>query len=122
MKTVGIIGPYTPRGNGNHAVECLENIQQGILLASELVRVGFAPYCPYLDFQYVLTAVRLSEAQLKAVSMEWIRRCDVIIAMDRWRESDGASAELQTAELDGIPIVYSIDELLEWDHQRRGGP
>jgi nucleoside 2-deoxyribosyltransferase len=112
MTTVGIIGPLTPRGSGNHAVSFLQNVAAGLAMATALIRHGYAPFCPHLDMQYVLADPMISETQLKAVSMEWVGRCDVIIALDGWRESTGAMAEYALACGKNIPVVFSIKELV----------
>ena len=113
MITVGIIGPLTPRGEGNHAIEFLENVIEGIHAAGLLIAEGFAPFCPHLDYQYLLADFHFTDAQLKAVSMEWIGRCDVILALHGWRESKGAIAEYTLACQKDIPVVEGINELLK---------
>lgn len=118
MITVGLIGPITPRGDGNHAVEFLANVADGIHNAAILVANGFAPYCPHLDFQYVLYDRGLNESMLKAVSLEWIRRCDCVLALPGWRESAGARAEADLCTLAQIPVFESIGKIIEWRRKR----
>jgi len=118
--TVGIIGPITPRGTGNHAVEYLTHVADGLHVAASLVHLGFAPYCPHLDFQYCLVNMNLSEGQLKAVSMEWISRCDVILALCGWSNSPGAKAEWELANKLGKPVVFNTAQLLDWSEKYDG--
>lgn len=114
MITVGIIGPITPRGEGNHAVECLVNIAEGIHAGGVLIAEGFAPFCPMLDYQYLLADFHFGDDALKAVSLEWIRRCDCVLALPGWKESAGAKLEADLCALAQIPVFESIGKILEW--------
>ena len=114
MITVAIVGPITPIGKGNHAIEFLENVAAGIALAKELAELGFAPYCPMLDFQYFLAGAKLTEEKVKAISLEWVRRCDAVVTLPTWIMSKGAQAEVSLAEYYNKPIFGSVKDLLDW--------
>lgn len=121
MFTVGIVGPITPIGIGNHAEEFCVNISVGIHIAAMLVRRGFAPYCPHLDFQYIMTGLGVTAEELKKVSVEWIKRCDVVFALPFWEKSEGSKYELKVAQSMGKHVVFSVDELLTWAEAMKGG-
>lgn len=115
MITVGIIGPITPRGDGNHAIECLTNISLGIQAAEAIAKEGFAPFCPMLDFAYFLVGSYLTDEQVKAISMEWLSRCDAVYLLPGWEHSKGAIAERECAVLRWkIPAFFTIKDLKAW--------
>jgi len=45
-----------------------------------------------------------------ALDMEWVRRCDAVLRLPG--DSRGADAEVKLAKECGIPVFYSINELL----------
>lgn len=114
MYTVGIVGPITPIGDVNHTEIFGKNAAVGIHAGALLIQHGFAPYCPHLDFQYLLTGLEITAGQLQGVSYEWIRHCDVVFALPGWARSEGSLAELQRARILGIHVAFTIEEVLQW--------
>jgi hypothetical protein len=112
--TVGIIGLYTPRGDGNHAIECLTNISKGIQAAEAIAKEGFAPFCPMLDFAYFIVGSYMTPEQIRAISLEWIRRCDVVFLCEGWERSENCRAEYDLAVSMGKLEFCSIAALKQW--------
>jgi len=123
---VFISGPITPTGRlnpstnekQNQVAEFLDNVRQGITMATELITHGFAPYCPFVDFMYWFA--RTPETPLPAgctmqtCDLSWLRSADAILLLPGWETSTGVGGELELAKKLGIPVFYSIAELIEY--------
>jgi len=47
--------------------------------------------------------------------MEWLRKCDAILVLSRYRKSEGTLAEIAEAREQKIPIFYSLEDLIDCD-------
>ena len=102
MIRVYIAGPYT---HGDVA----QNVRHAILIADDLWQRGYIPYVPHLmHFWHVLCPH--THAEWVALDMHWLACCHVILRFPG--PSEGADAEVARAEALGIPICYSLEELL----------
>lgn len=114
MKRVYVAGRYSD----DNVLGVLGNISRGIKLCTELFLMGFAPFCPWLDHQYVLQMddeqrKTLSVAKFWNYSMAWLEVSDfVLVIPDRIETSKGVQAELAKAKELGIPIFYNVLDLL----------
>ena len=106
MKRIYIAGAYS----ADNVLGMLRNIRRGIEKAVELMQMGYAPFCPFLDFQYGLKADIPLEVYQKA-SLEWLKVCDVMYVLSGWEHSKGTLNEIKVALLEGIPIAYSMEDL-----------
>ena len=113
MIRVYIAGPY----NAHSIIKVLNNIRVGINMAVVLLQAGFAPFCPFLDFQFQLQA-ELTVKQFKAFSMAWVEVSDAIFMLDGWEQSAGAIAEKEEAERLDIPVFYRLEELYKYDFSK----
>lgn len=87
------------------------NLKNGITLWRELVRLKFAPYCPHMnDLGYIVTEPITWEEALE-IDEEWVEASEVMLRMPG--ASRGADREEKYCIDHGIPIVYSVEELLE---------
>jgi hypothetical protein len=102
MKTVYIASPYT---KGDTAL----NVRRSIEAADELLDLGYAPYAPLLTHFWHLISPHRVETWYK-LDNEWVKRCDCLLRLEG--ESSGADAEVELAVSLGIPVYYSIKELL----------
>lgn len=93
-------GPY--RANSIHAIGC--NIRAAEAVAVELWRMGWAVICPHLNSAFLDGAVP-DEAFL-AGDLEIMTRCDALVLIEGWRDSQGARAERDHAYRLGIPVYY----------------
>jgi len=108
MKRIYVAGPY----NSANVVGVLTNMRYGIDMALNLIRRGYAPFCPWLDFQYGLIA-ELKKETYQAVSMAWVDASDALLIMPGWKNSGGTEREIARAEELGIPVYYSIEDLIK---------
>lgn len=103
MICVYIASAYT---KGDVAV----NVKRQIDAADELMNLGYCPITPLLTHFQHLVHPRPYEDWVK-VDNELVIRSDIILRIPS--ESSGADAEVELATANDIPVVYSIEELLE---------
>lgn len=115
MIRVYVAGAITPTGEGNHALEFLTNIRNGIKASIRLIKLGFTPVCPMLDFQYFLCAEpweQISAGEIYVVSISLMLGSDAILLLPGAEKSAGWKNEERIATEEGIPIYKTHEELL----------
>ena len=114
MIKVYIAGAITPTGEGNHAIEFLENVREGIHMATYLIKNGLLPFCPMLDFLYFLVVIpgTLTSDMIYNLSIAWMKECDAILLLPNSKNSRGWKAERRIAKKEGIPIFEYVSDLL----------
>lgn len=113
-------GPLTPRGikSTNAAIEYLYNLKDLARTQIDLIMAGFTPYPTGLDFVYFLAlkdGERITAPVIKKVSKNWLSRSDAILMTKFWEKSSGSIAEKELAEKLGLPVFYSIQEILDYN-------
>jgi len=106
---VYVAGAYT----APTVVQVLANMRRGIDAAVQIAKLGMAPYCPWLDFQYGLVSAMPVEVY-KEISMEWLRASDAVFVVPGWENSKGTMAEIQEATDRYIPVFFSLRSLVNW--------
>jgi hypothetical protein len=120
IEYVYIAGLLTPKGikSTNPAIEYLLNIRDMVRATLDTLFAGFTPFCPAIDFMYFLSlreGERITEPMIKRISKDWLKRCDAILMTEGWRQSLGSVAEKELAEELGLPVFYSIEEIIEYN-------
>lgn len=100
---VYIASPYS---KGDVAI----NVRRQIDAADELMNNGFAPFWPVHSHFHHLVHPRPYQDWID-VDLTWIDVCDCLLRLDG--ESPGADGEVARANELGIPVFYSIEELLK---------
>ena len=99
-----------------NCLQFLENLRRGIRVSAELVLLGFHPFSPFIDFQFFL-ALRNDEEitmeMIQAYSMAWLEVSQVVLVLPGYEKSQGTLAEIDKAIELGIPIYYSMEELID---------
>jgi hypothetical protein len=103
MIAVYVAGPYTKP-------DPCDNTRNACLVADELLALGFLPFIPHLSHLWHLISPKPYETWMD-LDMAWLNRCDVLLRMPG--ESSGADREVEFAKSLGLPIYYSVQELLE---------
>jgi len=123
---VFIAGPITPTGRvtpssnvgQNQVAEYLDNVRQGIDAATKLITKGFAAYCPFVDFMYFIARapeeMLLTGATMQSADLAWLEVADALLVLPGWETSSGVKGELARAKELGIPVCYSIAELIAY--------
>jgi hypothetical protein len=111
MKKIYIAGAYS----ADNIIDILDNIRKGIRMASILLRAGYAPFCPFVDFLYLLQlreGESLSVKIMQDYSMAWLEKCDAMILLDNYDSSLGTLKEINRADELDIPIFYNLETLI----------
>lgn len=85
-------------------------------MAIRLWEMGFAVICPHLNthlFDEIEEAKGISYNQILEGDFELIKRCDGIVFLDNWMESEGAKKEFKIVITKSIPFFFE-DELNFW--------
>ena len=115
MKRIYVAGLYSRTKDGKTAnvIEVLHNIRAGLKASLEIWRLGFAPYSPWLDYQFSLIDDEpISKEMYYQYSMCWLEVSDAVLVISGNGINGGVDAEIRRAKELGILVFYSIDELL----------
>ncbi len=108
MNRVYVAGPYS----GN-TFETLTNMRKGMRKSTELLLKGYAPFCPWLDYQYTLMCRDNEEVTYQmylAMSIAWLEVSDAVLLLEGWENSKGTLAEIERANILGIPVFLPTEE------------
>lgn len=110
MKTIYVAGPISDQ----NPLQVLANINAGIEASAYLVSMGFAVFCPFLDFQYFLTkhGQYINKEMIQQNSLAFVDKCDVMLVLPRWKSSSGTKREAARARSLGMPVYFDIDNLV----------
>ena len=109
MIKIYVAGPYS-KGN------IIDNVGIAIKYTSELVDMGYAPFCPHLSHFVDLYDKKTWENWMK-IDLEFLSRCDVLIRIPG--ESPGADIEVAEAVKAGIPVLNNLEEAEEFIKQAK---
>jgi len=99
---VYIASPYT---KGDTAV----NVRRQLDAVEELMNLGFAPFAPlYSHFQHMVHPRPYQD--WIDIDLQWVEACDCLLRLDG--ESSGADGEVEFAKQLGIPVYYSVEDLV----------
>jgi hypothetical protein len=121
MLKVYIVGKY----RDPNVIKLFGNIRRGIKTAARLVQLGFAPFCPFLDFLYLLCLPNeycedIGVDQLQGQGLCWLESSDcVFVIPEEVETSEGSQAEIKHAEELGIPVFTNLVDLLNWQKQEK---
>jgi hypothetical protein len=102
MKRVYIASPFTI---GDPSV----NVRRQIDAAEELINAGFYPYLPLLSHYQDIVFPHDYETWMRLTGV-WLSVCNALLRLPG--ESPGADREVALALKLGIPVFYSIAELI----------
>ena len=108
-KIVYIAGPFRAKPDPHNQWVQERNIRNAEAMALEVCRRGAVALCPHSMFRNFQGA--LPDAYWLEVTTELLRRCDAIMLIDRWLESEGSRAEFHVARDMGLEVFYTIHEL-----------
>ncbi len=115
MITVYVAGSY----NSDNIIKTLNNIHFGTKKCVELLKLGFVPFCPWLDFQFQFYDTSLTIEDYYRYSLGWLAKSDIVYVLPNFEKSNGTIAEIKKAKELGIPIVHSDKELFAFSENLR---
>lgn len=99
---VYIASPYTI-GDQAH------NVRRQMDCFDELLKLGFVPFAPlFTHFQHLVHPADY-EAWMNW-DFEWVKCCDALLRLSG--ASPGADREVELAQTEGIPVFYSIEDMV----------
>ncbi len=108
---VYVAGPYS----SDNVLGVLENIRDGINACTRLFEAGLSPYCPWLDYHYVLASQKpLSVNGFYKLSLDWLMASNAMLVIGAWKKSKGTKLEISKANEYNIPVFYDIESLLRY--------
>lgn len=107
MKVIYIAGKY--RGPNAWAIE--QNIRAAEDVAAQVWAAGHAALCPHANSRH-MEGVTTDENFL-AGTLEMMRRCDAVLLVPGWENSEGACAEVAEAHRLGIPVFGEDTALVD---------
>ena len=117
---VYISGKYT--GYDENGDLDLDLIQKNIDFARDysikVWEAGFTALCPHLNTLHFEKDCNCKYDDYITGDLRMIDSCDYVFLIPGWEESRGAKIEREYAEKKNIPIVYTIEELLELENNK----
>ena len=116
MIRVYVAGKYSD----DNVLDVLGNISKGLNIGKDLLLMGYAPFCPWLDHQYVLQMDNEERKSLTVkmfhdYSLAWLEVSDCMLVLpERIENSRGVQAEIKRAIELSIPVFYSLNDMEEW--------
>lgn len=108
MRVVYIAGPF--RGDTGWRIET--NVREAEAVALRVWQAGAVALCPHTNTRHFHGEA--PDAVFVEGTLELLRRCDAILMIDGWADSDGARGERAEAEWLGLPVFEDFDQLVEW--------
>lgn len=102
MKHIYIASPYT-KG------DVIENVRISLNVAKSLAMSGYIPFVPLLYHFWHFMDPQPYSFWL-TIGLEWLKRCEAVLRLEG--DSSGADTEVQLAESLGIPVYYTVADLL----------
>lgn len=110
MKRIYIAGAYS----ADNVISVLDNMRDGMRLATKVFLLGYSPFVPWFDFHFQLMLhdnEKLTINDYYGWSIDWLEVSDAMLLVPNWENSKGTIAEIEIAKKIGIPIFYDIDVL-----------
>jgi hypothetical protein len=110
MLRVYVAGKYS----ADNVLDVLRNIGHGRKVCAELFALGFAPFCPWYDADFIIQNPdgQFTVKQFYDYSIAWLAVSNVMLVISGVEDSTGVHGEIEFCKKNNIPIVYSIQELL----------
>ena len=123
MRLIYVAGPYSGKTKGEIAI----HIERGMRICLELIYLGYAVHCPWLDQGYgsVCPIPGLSEVDVNAPDMVKMLQKNSLAILERldpsrdgillipgYQGSEGANRELYLAKKRGLPVFYDQATML----------
>ena len=103
MKLVYTAGKY----RGGTIWGTRQNIRLAELVMGDLVCMGLSVICPHKNTALMDGIVSPNDHEVwLAIDLEMLKRCDAIVMLPNWINSEGAKAELEKAKEWGLDVFF----------------
>ena len=92
--------------SGKYTGDVEANIQAARKVAIELWEKGYAAHCPHLNTAHFHVDCKATYDDYIKGDLVILMRCDAILVLPGWEESNGTGIELEYAREHNIPIYY----------------
>lgn len=93
---------------GKYSGEIDKNIADARRVAIKIWEAGHVALCPHLNTANFEKDCTLEYDGYIKGDLKLLERCDAILMLKGWEESQGAQIELEYAESRGLPVYYYI--------------
>lgn len=104
---VYLSGPISPK-NGR-SVEA--NVAAALHVYLDCIQRGVLAFCPHLSAIFPSSHLGISYDVWMEADYAIIDRCTHVLMLEGWQHSKGAIMEQSYAQLQGKPVIYTLDEL-----------
>lgn len=108
MKVIYVAGPF--RAATPWLIE--QNVRRAEIACLDIWRMGMVPICPHTQTRYFQGSA--PDAAFLDGTLEMMRRCDAILVLSDWAQSDGTKGEIKEADRLGLPVFYRLSSLSMW--------
>ena len=116
MVRIYCAGLYSINKEGEKAnvIEVLDNIKARITTCNRLLSLGYAVFCPWLDFQYGLCGYyKITIEQYRANCMAWLEVSDAMLVISGAGLGGGVDDEIDRAIELNIPAYTDEHKLIK---------
>lgn len=107
MKRIYVAGKYSD----DDVMSVFGNMRRGIALSVEVLKAGYAPFTPWLDYHFCLEHP-FDLQTMYEYSLAWLDVSDAVLVVEEgWAESRGTIKEIDRAKNLHIPVYWSFDKL-----------
>ena len=106
---VYVAGAYS----ADNIIDCLKNIGRGEYYAAKIFMMGFAPFCPWHDKDFVIKNwdKDFTVKMFYDYSLAWLDVSDCIFLVPGWEESKGTLSEIERAKYLNLSIFDDLKVL-----------
>lgn len=100
MKRIYVAGAYS----ADNVIDVMNNVARGQKACADILAEGYAPFCPWLDYQFQFHRQDLTLEHYYNYSMAWLEVANEVWVLEGWEHSKGTIAEIKRARELGIPV------------------
>jgi oligoribonuclease NrnB/cAMP/cGMP phosphodiesterase (DHH superfamily) len=105
---------YIAGALNNDAAHYIQNLHRMIIHAEKVRRMGTTVYVPGNDFLQGLVIGNWKYEDYVENTMSFMEICDAVSLVAGWRNSKGTQKEIKRAEELNIPVLYNLEELVNF--------
>ena len=117
MKRIYVAGPYSCDARCKGPGVNLTSMKFGIEACLKVLNHGMAPFCPWLDYLFVLMDRdnQLPDKWYYDYSNAFLVVCDAVWVIGKRKNSYGVQKEIDLAMFSDIPVFYDFDDVMKFN-------